>query len=359
MNVVIAAGGTGGHFYPAIALAEAFRQRDSRTSVMVVGTGRALEQMMGSDTDIKIEPLQVRGVVGRGLLASFRALLLVPGAILKAVQLLRTSQANLVIGTGGYTSPPVVIAAWLLGIKRVILEPNAIPGVANRVLGPLAHRIFVSFEQATSYFNSAKVKVVGAPIRKAFVVPPPTRSSGKIQTLLICGGSQGAMAINTAMIEATKESNSIRTGLKLIHQTGQADFERVQQAYAEFDVQVEVVPFVKDMAKVLHAADLVISRCGALSLAEIAACGKPAILIPLPTATHQHQEHNARVFEQAGAGVIMRQPELTGSRLAQLIESLVHNQDQVRSMSEKSLSLRKTDAAEVTVQECEQLVAGC
>jgi len=359
MNVVIAAGGTGGHFYPAMALAEEFRRRDSHTSVTVIGTGRALERMMIAETDIKIEPLQVRGVVGRGMLASVRALLLVPGAIWKAMQLLRSSRADLVIGTGGYTSPPVVMAAWLLGIKRVLLEPNAIPGLANRVLGPLAHRVFVSFEQATSYFNPARVKIVGAPIRQAFVDPLPTVHSGEVKTLLVCGGSQGATAINTAMIEAVKESDCLRTELNLIHQTGPADFERVRQAYDEMDVRVEVVPFVKDMANLLRAADLVISRCGALTLAEISACGKPVVLIPLPSATHQHQEHNARVIEQAGAGVVLMQSELTGSRLAQVIEFLANNQQQVRSMAERSLSLRKTDAAEVMVLECEKLVAGC
>ena len=358
MRVVIAAGGTGGHFYPAIALAEEFRRRDGRASVTLIGTGRALEQMMMVEADLKIESLQVRGVVGRGLSASLQALLLVPGAIWKAMKLLRAARADLVIGTGGYTSPPVVIAAWLLGIKRVLLEPNAIPGVANRALGPFAHRVFVSFEKATSYFNPSKVRMVGAPIRKAFVDPPPAVHSGEVKTLLVCGGSQGASAINTSMIEAMKNSNCIRTELKLIHQTGTADFERVERAYAEMNVQAEVVPFVKDMPNALRAADLVISRCGALTLAEIAACGKPAVLIPYPSATHQHQEHNARVIEQAGAGVMLLESELTGTRLAQVIELLANNREQVRSMSERSLSLRKTDSAEVTVRECENLVGG-
>ncbi len=357
--MVIAAGGTGGHFYPAIALAEEFRRRDVRTSVTLIGTGRALEQLMMAESDIKIEPLQVRGVVGRGLSASIQALLLVPGAIWKAMKLLRGAKADLVIGTGGYTSPPVVIAAWLLGIKRVLLEPNAIPGVANRVLGPFAHRVFVSFEHARSYFNPSKVRVVGAPIRKAFVDLPPVDHSGEVKTVLVCGGSQGASAINTAMIEAVKNSDSIRTQLILIHQTGTADFQRVQRAYAEMNIQAEIVPFVKDMPRALRAADLVISRCGALTLAEIAACGKPAVLIPFPSAAHQHQEHNARVFEQAGAGVMLLESESTGEQLAQAIESLVGNQDRVRSMSQKSLGLRKIDSAEVTVQECEKLVAGC
>ena len=356
--MVIAAGGTGGHFYPAIALSEEFRRRDARTSIMIIGTGRALEQLMMADTDIKVVPLQVRGVVGRGITASVQALLLIPGAIWKAMQLLREARADLVIGTGGYTSPPVVIAAWLLGISRVLLEPNAIPGLANRVLGPLAHRVFVSFADATSFFNSNKVKVVGAPIRKAFVESPPPIHSGHIKTLLICGGSQGAAAINTAMIDAVRESLFIRTELRLVHQTGTADCERVRAAYQDVSANVEVVPFVNDMSTVLRSADLVISRCGALTLAEIAACGKPAILIPYPSATHQHQEHNARAIEQAGAGIMVLQSELTGSRLAQVIESLVHDSERVRAMAVKSLGLRKVDSTTVTVDECEQLVLG-
>ena len=354
--MVIAAGGTGGHFFPAIALAEEFRRRNASTSVLLIGTGRALEQMMMAETDIKIVPLQVRGVVGQGISASLYALLLVPAAIGKAMCLLRSAQVDLVIGTGGYTSPPVVIAAWLLGIKRVLLEPNAIPGLANRVLGPLANRVFVSFEQAVSYFNPKKSTVVGAPIRQAFVDLPPAEHSGAVKTLLVCGGSQGAMAINTAMIDAVKASNHLRTELTIIHQTGLDDFERVKEAYEEVNAKVEVVPFVKDMPKVLRTADLVVSRCGALTLAEIAACGKPSILIPFPASTHQHQEHNARAIEQAGAGLMILQSELTGLRLLQIIEMLSNNQAQMRSMAEQSWRLSKIHSTEVSVKECERLV---
>ena len=356
MNVVIAAGGTGGHFFPAIALAEEFRRRNGRTSVTLIGTGRALEQMMMLETDIKIVPLQVRGVIGRGIFASLQALSLVPAATGKAIRLLRLARADLVIGTGGYTSPPVVIAAWLLGIKRVLLEPNAIPGLANRILGPLANRVFVSFEQAMSYFNPKKSTVVGAPIRQAFVNLPPVQHSGAVKTLLVCGGSQGATAINTAMIDAVKVSNHLRTKLTVVHQTGISDFERVKKTYEEINAKVEVVQFVKDMPKVLREADLVVSRCGALILAEIAACGKPSILIPFPASAHQHQEHNARTIERVGAGLMILQSELTGPRLAQSIEALASNREQIRLMAEKSLELRKIDSTEVTVRECEQLV---
>lgn len=356
MNVVIAAGSTGGHFYPALALAEEFCRQAADTSVTLVGTGRTLERTMVAGTPWRMEPLRVQGVVGRGLWSSIKALLLVPGAVWQCFCLLRASKAELVVGTGGYTSPPVVVAAWLLGIPRAVMELNAIPGIANRVLGPLANRIFVSCERATPYFRADKVAVVGTPLRRAFVAPSPSLGSGRIDTLFICGGSQGAQAMNSIVLEAVQASSLIRSRLKVIHQSGSNDFDRVAQAYRRMNVEADVVPFVEDMPGMLRQADLVIGRCGALTLAEIAACAKPSILIPFPQATHNHQESNARVVERAGAGMVLLQPALTGARLAEEIEELIHHPDRVRQMAEQSLRLRNTDSAEAMVHECYRLL---
>lgn len=358
MNVVIAAGGTGGHFYPAMALAEEFCHRDPATTVTLIGTGRALEQIMLAGTDIGIEQIPVQGVMGRGIVASVKGILLVPNAIRIAMRLLRKHQANLVIGTGGYTSPPVLIGAWLLGIKRAILEPNAIPGIANRVLGPVAQRVFLSFEDAKSYFPQAKVRVVGTPIRKAFseadLIPPVT----EVKTVLVCGGSQGAKALNTAVLEAVTHSEVWQRHINVIHQTGAEDFERVQQAYKKGGhVRVQVVPFLKDMSSALAAADLVITRCGALTLAEIAAFGRPSILVPFPQATHDHQEKNARAVEKAGAGIVMLQSELTGVRLAQTVEALRDAPTRLQAMAQNSLALKRTNVTDLIVQECYELVS--
>ena len=357
MNVVIAAGGTGGHFYPALALAEEFRRWDPTTTVTLIGTGRAIEQTMLAGTDIQIERIAVQGVIGRRILGSFKALLLVPGAIRAAIHVLRKHQANLVIGTGGYTSPPVLIGAWILGIKRAILEPNAIPGIANRVLGPVAQRVFLSFEEARPYFPEAKVRVVGTPIRKAFndadLIPPVTG----INSVLVCGGSQGAATLNTAVVEAVKHSEVWQTQISLIHQTGAEDFERVRQAYEGVSARVQVVPFLKDMASALGGSDLVITRCGALTLAEIAAMGRPSILVPFPEATHHHQEKNAGAVEKAGAGMVMLQSELTGAHLARTVEELRKDPSRVRAMAQKSLALKRTNVTDTIVRECYDLVS--
>jgi len=356
MNVIIAAGGTGGHFFPAVALAEQFRHLDSSTTVILIGTGRALEQTMMAGSDIRIEPIEVQGIVGKGLWGAIKGLLLVPRAIRAAMVLLKKHHANLVIGTGGYTSPPVVIGAWLLGIKRAILEPNAIPGMANRVLGPLVHRVFLGFEEAKPYFREAKVRVVGTPIRKAFSEADPIRPVTNINTVLVCGGSQGAKALNTAVVEAVKTSGVWQKEITLIHQTGLQDFDRVRREYENVEVRVEVVPFLQDMSATLGKSDLVITRCGALTLAEIAAFGRPSILVPFPEATHHHQEKNAEAVAKAGAGIVLLQSKLTGARLAQTVESLWNDPDRVRVMAKNSFALKRTQVTDVIVQECYALV---
>ena len=352
MNVVIAAGGTGGHLYPAVALAEAFQKQDEGAVITFVGTGRSLEEAILAHGGFNMESIEAQGVVGRAKWASLKALCLIPKAFWKATRILRAQSADLVIGTGGYVSPPVVMAAGLLGIRRAILEPNAVPGLANRVLNPVANRVFLAFESAKNYFNPSKIRVVGTPVRKEFLVPGPPLPSSRLQTLFIVGGSQGAQAINTAMIQALNLSRLIREDLRIIHQTGSEDHERIQAAYAAAEVQAEVVPFLFDMARALRSADLVVARSGAGTLAELAACGKAAILIPFPHATHQHQEKNAREVEAAGAALVLPESELSGHRLASEIEVLVKNSHRLRTMAVNSLARRRTDATETMVHEC-------
>jgi UDP-N-acetylglucosamine--N-acetylmuramyl-(pentapeptide) pyrophosphoryl-undecaprenol N-acetylglucosamine transferase len=357
MNIVIAAGGTGGHLYPAVALAKEFQQQDPKTVITFVGAGRHLEESILTHEGFTLAQLKVRGIVGRGGWGTLQALFLLPHAIWRALRLLKAKGTDLVVGTGGYFSPPVVLAAWLLGVYRVILEPNAMPGLANRVLGPLANRIFLAFEQAKTYFNPSKVRIVGTPLRKEFSSTDSFSPSGRLNNLLVFGGSQGARAINTAMGEALQHSRILRKDLHIIHQTGFADHARMRTLYEEAGVDAEVVPFLYDMPKVLRAGDLVIARSGAGTLAELAVCGKPAILIPYPHATHGHQEKNARAAEAEGAAVVIPQSELTGGRLAQEIEYFLNHPDRLKTMAERSFGRRITNATARMVEECKLLLA--
>lgn len=362
MKIVIAAGGTGGHLYPGVALAREFLRQDPSTEIRFIGTARGIEVKVLPHEGFTLETITALPVMGLGLRKAFSALCSFPKGLSQSTALLKRHRADLVIGIGGYTSPPVLVAASLLRIPRVILEPNAYPGMANKVLGPFADRVFLAFERASSHFSVSKVRVLGTPVRREFI-EPTTRSSEvtakKTATLLVFGGSRGAHAINLAMTNALPvllQDEALRPRLSIVHQTGEADHERVKAAYETAGVKAEIVPFLFNMPSVLRSADLIVSRAGAMTLAELAVCGKPAVLIPLPHAIYQHQAHNASVLEAAGAAIVIPQSELTGSGLAQVIGALLREPDRLRAMGERSLALGKADAAEAIVRECRALV---
>lgn len=356
MTIVIAAGGTGGHLYPGVALAREFLRRDPSTIIRFVGTIRGLETKVLPHESLPLDLIPARPVMGLGLKQVVSALLTLPNGILHSLRLLKRHHADLVVGIGGYTSPPVIFAAWLLKIPRVIVEPNAYPGMANKVLGPLAQRVFVAFEPAIAHFAKSKVRVFGTPIRHGFLQAGATSvsMSGK-RTLLVFGGSRGAHAINMAMIEAVPflaKDEACRAQMAIIHQTGEADYEPVEKVYESSGLAARVVPFLFDMPAVLREADLVVSRAGAMTLAELTACGKPAVLIPLPHAIYQHQARNAEVMQAAGAATMIMQRELTGVRLAETIKETLFDADRLQSMGERSRSLARTEAAQHIVDEC-------
>jgi UDP-N-acetylglucosamine--N-acetylmuramyl-(pentapeptide) pyrophosphoryl-undecaprenol N-acetylglucosamine transferase len=357
MRVVMAAGGTGGHIYPAIAYAKEFQQHDPGGSILFVGTGKSLEGEILRKEGLGFEPIKVEGFVGRRMFQMIRSLALLPYSVWRAIRILRNHHTELVIGTGGYFSLPVIVAAWLLKVPRVLLEPNAMPGLANRVLGPLADRIFLAFDQAVPFFASSKVKVIGTPIRKEFLsekLPDPPQ---KVSRLLVFGGSQGARAINSAMLQAVECSVRLREQGNITHQTGADDYERVKAGYAHLGVKVDVHPFLFDMPRELAKADLIVCRAGASTLAELSALGKVGILIPFPHATHNHQEMNARAMEAAGAARVLLESDLTGPRLAEEIETCMSDIHQLQTMAGQSWSLRKVHATEQMVQECLSLVS--
>lgn len=360
MTIVIAAGGTGGHLYPAVALAREFLRRDPSTKVLFVGTSRGLEAKVLAHEGFELALIDAKPVMGTGLLGTVKGLCAMPLSLWQCRRILRARQVRLVIGVGGYTSPMMVMAAALAGVARVILEPNANPGLANKAVGPFVQRVFLAFESAAASFDRAKVRVVGTPIRREFLERAkqghaPSREPDR-RHLLIFGGSQGAKAINSAAIEGLTELIRERPQMTVTHQTGESDHARVAEAYRRAGVSVTATPFLYDMPSAIQAADLVVARAGAMTVAELTTCGKPAVLIPLPTAIYDHQTKNARVMEAAGAAVLLPQSELTGPKLAQTITAILDNPERMRAMGAASATLRRTDAAESIVRECCALI---
>jgi len=356
--IVFAAGGTGGHLYPAVALAREFHRQDPESRMLFVGTTRGIESTVLAHEGLELAMIDAQPVMGRGVLRAAGALLSLPRGLWQSLALLRARRASFVLGVGGYTSPPVLLAARLLGLPRAILEPNAYPGVANRVLGPIADLVFVAFGEAAGFFPAAKVRVTGVPVRRGFEEPSKEDTAGMAarQMLLVFGGSQGARAINDAMLAALPQWAAMGGQVVIVHQTGEADHARVKAAYERAGVPAEVVPFLFDMPKALRAADLVVSRAGAMTLAELTVCGKPAVLIPLPQAIHQHQAHNAQALADGGGAVVLPQPELTGERLAGEVTALLRDPGRLQVMGERSRRLGRPAAAEMIVRECLQLI---
>ncbi len=355
MTIVIAAGGTGGHLYPAVALARAFLRRDPATQVLFVGTSRGLEAKVLAHEGFELELITAKPVMGKGFMDVIRGLAALPAGLWQSLRILRRRHADLVIGVGGYTSPAMLAAAALKGIARVILEPNAYPGMANKAVAPFAQRIFLAFESAAASFPPDKVRVVGTPVRQEFLAQVAGKEETPLSSarrLLVFGGSQGARAVNDAMLAALSLLKARLPELVITHQTGEADHRRVTEAYRQAGVAAEVVPYLYDMPGALRAADLVVARAGAMTIAELTACGKPAVLIPLPTAIYDHQMKNARAMEAAGGALVLPQSEAVGQRLGEVICGLMQDVARLHRMGDASRRMRRTDAAEAIVREC-------
>ena len=268
---------------------------------------------------------------GRPLLRKIRALGSIPLAVSEALSILKDFRPQIVLGVGGYASGPVLLAAYLLGIQRAIHEQNMVPGMTNRILKWFSQRIFVSFEEARSYFPEKKTWVTGNPIRKEFFsLLKETAERRDRFTVLVFGGSAGAHRINEAMMEALDSLQRVRSSLRFIHQTGREDLEFVSRGYREKGFDALVKPFFEDMVAQYQASDLVVCRAGASTIAELAVCGKGAILVPYPYAAHQHQLINARRLVDLGAVRMIEDKDLTGPSLAQAILHLQSHPEEMR-----------------------------
>jgi UDP-N-acetylglucosamine--N-acetylmuramyl-(pentapeptide) pyrophosphoryl-undecaprenol N-acetylglucosamine transferase len=362
MKVIIAGGGTGGHVFPGIAVADEFKERGLSRELFFVGTEHGVEAKVVPREGYNIKFLKAEGLVGKSFLKKIKALFTFFLSFFNSRRILKYIKPDIVIGVGGYASVGMVLAAHFKGIPTMILEQNSIPGFANRFLGRFVNAVAVTYQESLSFFPKEKTYLTGNPVRKkilkrdehtAFSVFPLKKG---VFTVFVFGGSRGARKINYSMIDALNYLLDLRQNIQILHQTGESDYEKVMEAYRKLDFQGIVVPFIYQMAEAYTVADIVICRAGATTLSEITAIGKPAVLIPYPFAAANHQEYNARKLEDMGAAKMILDRDLSGEILARTIRELYSDDKLRREMQRAAAAFGKIDAAEKIVNLAESLV---
>ncbi len=355
MKLLIAGGGTGGHLFPGIAVAEEFLSRDQQNRVLFVGTERGIEARLLSGLGYRLETIDVSGIRGKEGFAQLKSIAMLLYGYSQSRRILKEFRPDLVIGVGGYASGPVVLAARGMQIPRYIHEQNAIPGTTNKLLARIADQVFISLEESRRFMPKDNTLLTGNPLRRQILnqvtIDHAVDKEKDDFQLLIFGGSSGAHAVNMAMIEVLPFLCGCREQLSITHQTGEKDQEEVQRAYQQAGYNAQVVPFIDNMAAAYQQADLVICRAGATTIAEVTACGKTCIFIPYPHAVDDHQRKNAEALLKAGAGYMLLERELSGELLAAQISELLRDRQQLIETGEKARSLARLDAASMIVDE--------
>ena len=358
MDVLIAGGGTGGHLFPGVALAQELRRRHPQGRILFVGTARGIETRAVPKAGFDLQLLPVSGLRGTGLLGGLTGLGRLPLAMWGALRLVRRFKPQVAVSVGGYAAGPAVLAAKMLGVPCVVMEQNAVAGITNRMLGRLADRVVTAMPCAD--FPPAKTQVLGNPVRAdllpirelAYAPHAPPR-------LLVLGGSQGARALNEVMMAAAPLLVAAGVQLPVLHQTGVNDVDRVQAAYQQAGLHsARATAFIDDMAITYQNADLLLCRAGATTLAEVTVCGRPSILVPFPFAAGDHQTANAQVVAAANGGILIPQSHLSASALVALLQDLINNPARLQAMAARARELGKPHAVQAIADTLEQLPSG-
>jgi UDP-N-acetylglucosamine--N-acetylmuramyl-(pentapeptide) pyrophosphoryl-undecaprenol N-acetylglucosamine transferase len=345
--MVVAGGGTGGHLFPGVAVAKEICRRFEGVEVLFVTGKRKMESEVLRKAGFRQASIAVEGMKGTGLLKGAWVALKLPWSFLQSLWIIREFSPQLVLGVGGYSAGPVCLAARVMGVSSAIHEQNSFPGVTNRLLCRVVNRVFISFEESRKHFSGGSIHLTGNPIRPEFVTSETKAGgNGKLFTVAVVGGSQGARAINEAFVQALALLKERNRPCRVIHQTGELDYERTVALYKEKGVEAEVKPFIQDMARVYRESDLVVSRAGAGAVFEMAAMGKPSLLIPYPFAANRHQETNARFLAEAGAAEMILQEDLTGEVLADRIAKWMEDRAALEKMGQAARRVSKPDAAQ-------------
>ncbi len=352
MRIIIAGGGTGGHLFPGIAIAEAVKANVPNSSVLFVGTERGIEARVLPEKGWDLALITVSGIKTGKLIRRVKGLFSVPRAMWQSWKILRRFKPDVVIGVGGYASGPCVLVASLTRRPTAILEQNSIPGFTNKTLGKFCRKIFIAFDKTRDYFSDKKTSLIGNPIRPAIrALPPATAAPGK--NLFVFGGSLGARAINHVVAKSAGEL--IANDYTIFHQTGKTDYEQTKALYEEANASVDCLAFVDDMAEKYQWCDVIVSRAGATTVAELELVGKPAILIPYPHAADDHQTYNAKELEERGAVVVIKQSELTTETLTAALAKISEPATYL-AMAKAMAAHAKPDASTQVLQWCQDQV---
>lgn len=358
LRLVICGGGTGGHLFPGIAVADGVLARWPQSEIMFIGAGRRIDSRALAAKPYRLASLVGSGLKGASLFGKIKALALVARGLGQAVGLLRRFRPEVVLGVGGYVTGPVLLAARLLGIRTCIHEQNAIPGLTNRLLGRIVDRVFLSLPGSERFFPAAKAMLTGNPVRESLLAArepaAALEAGGAIPHILVLGGSQGAHRVNMLMIEAVGRLAAAGYRVSITHQSGEADLAMVKAAYEKMGaaVRAEAQAFIEEMGAAYRRADLVVARAGATTLAELTMLGKAALLIPYPFAADDHQRANAEVLTWAGAARMALEGELTPAELADRLKELLADRDGLARMGKQAATLARPEAVAKIIDEC-------
>lgn len=358
MRIIITGGGTGGHLFPGIAVASGMKKRFSGCRVLFVGTRRMMDQQALSGYDFELDSIQCMGLKGMGIVSRIRSVLQLLPALFASRRIIQRFRPDMILGVGGYVTGPVLVAGKLSGIPLCIHEQNSVPGMANKMLARIVQRIFLSIP-CRYPFPEDKTLMTGNPVRQEIIYAAGSRKQGlgKGKTILVLGGSQGAHRINMLMTEAMERFCRHYDGeLHMIHQTGLADEQEVRRRYDKAGVKAEVKAFFKDMADPYSRADLVVSRAGATTLAELSVLGIPALLIPYPFAADDHQRNNAMHYVKGGGAKMLMEKELDGEKLATAIADFLNNETLLEQMAVDMKRMGKPEATEAIIDACLSLM---
>lgn len=358
MRLLIAGGGTGGHVFPGLAVAEELVQSQADSALRFVGTARGFEARAVPAAGFELDLMEISGIKGMGLKKTATAMLQIPRAGLRSRQIIKDFNPEVVLGVGGYASGPLLATAVLMGIPTAICEQNSVPGLTNKILGRLVDAVFGSFAHSAQFFSPQKFHLVGNPLRRQILQAQTSSMAADDAELqvLVMGGSQGARPLNNKLPKALAALIQAGHKLKIRHQCGPSDMAKLRKAYAELGIDAQLEAFIDDMAAAYADCDVFIGRAGATTCAELAALGVPSVLIPFPQAADDHQTLNARDLEQAGAAIVLAQKDLNAENISRIFSDL--NKEKRQKMSRAAQHMGKADAAQVVVRGLQNLAQG-